>query len=60
MGKTGQDDIDKEIQKRKRGLIGQISCKPTSNITRQALDVNSQGKRKVGRPKQTWKISVVS
>ena len=31
--------------------------KPASNITRQALDWNPQGKRKVGRPKQTWRRS---
>ena len=31
--------------------------KPASNITRQALDWNLQGKRKVGCPKQTWRRS---
>jgi hypothetical protein len=31
--------------------------KPADNVTRQALDWNPQGKRKVGRPKQTWRRS---
>ncbi|KAL8624896.1 hypothetical protein ACOMHN_016192 [Nucella lapillus] len=31
--------------------------KPPSNVTRQALDWNPQGKRKVGRPRQTWRRS---
>ena len=37
--------------------IGHTPRKPASNITRQALDWNPQGKRKVGRPKQTWRRS---
>ena len=58
--KTGQSPIGKEIQKRKWGWIGHTLRKPTSNITREVLDWNPQGKRKVVRPKQTWKRSVVS
>ena len=37
--------------------LGHTLPKPASNITRQALDWNPQGKRKVGRPKQTWRRS---
>ena len=43
----------RQIRKRKWGWIGHALRKPASNITRQALDWNPQGKRKVGRPKQT-------
>ncbi|RUS77407.1 hypothetical protein EGW08_014826 [Elysia chlorotica] len=43
--------VETEIMKRKWGWIGHTLRKPASNITRQALDWNPQGKRKVGRPK---------
>ena len=39
------------------GWIGHTFRKPASNITRQSLDWNLQGKRKVGRMKQTWRRS---
>nr|KAG5692585.1 hypothetical protein BaRGS_024005 [Batillaria attramentaria] len=51
--RTRQVPIEQEIKKRKWGWIGHTLRKPTSNVTRQSLDWNPQGKRKVGRPKQT-------
>ena len=56
--RTNQTSIEIEIRKRKWSWIGHTLRKPVSNTTRQALDWNPQGKRKVGRPKQTWKRSV--
>nr|KAG5708273.1 hypothetical protein BaRGS_021207 [Batillaria attramentaria] len=53
--RTRQVPIEQEIKKRKWGWIGHTLRKPTSNVTRQSLDWNPQGKRKVGRPKQTWR-----
>ena len=53
-----QTPIETEIKKRKWGWIGHTLRKPASNVTKQALDWNPQGKRKVGRPKQTWRRSV--
>nr|KAG5689438.1 hypothetical protein BaRGS_012260 [Batillaria attramentaria] len=50
---TRQVPIEQEIKKRKWGWIGHTLRKSTSNVTRQSLDWNPQGKRKVGRPKQT-------
>ena len=35
--------------------LGHTLRKPNSNITRQALTWNPQGKRKRGRPKNTWR-----
>jgi len=32
--------------------------KPATNITKQAFDWNPQGKRTVGRPRQTWRRSI--
>ncbi|RUS81369.1 hypothetical protein EGW08_010867 [Elysia chlorotica] len=56
--RTRQTPVETEIMKRKWGWIGHTLRKPASNITRQALDWNPQGKRKVGRPKQSWRRSV--
>ena len=56
--RTKQSPIGTEVQKRKWGWIGHTLRKPASNVTRQALEWNPQGKRKVGRPKQTWRRSV--
>ena len=55
--KTKQTPIETEIRKRKWGWIGHMLRKPASNITRQALDWNPQGKSKVGHTKQTWRRS---
>ena len=56
--RTRQTPIQTDIMKRKWGWIGHTLRKPASNLTRQSLDWNPQGKRKVGRPKQTWRRSV--
>ena len=55
--KTGQSPIEVEISKRKWRWIGHTLRKSPSNVTKQALDWNPQGKRKVGRPEQTWRRS---
>ena len=56
--KTNQTPMETEIKKRKWSWIGHTLRKPASNTTRQALDWNPQGKRKVGRPRQTWRRSI--
>ncbi|RUS71656.1 hypothetical protein EGW08_020580 [Elysia chlorotica] len=56
--RTEQTPIDIQIKKRKWGLIGHTLRKPPTDITRQSLEWNPQGKRKVGRPKQTWRRSM--
>ena len=58
--RTNQNTISYDVKKRKWGWIGHTLRKPSDNITRQALDWNPQGKRKVGRPKLTWRRSVES
>ena len=50
---TGQEQIITEINRRKWVWIGHTLRKPVTNTTRQALSWNPQGKRKVGRPRQT-------
>ena len=56
--RTGQEQIITEIKRRKWGWIGHTFRKPATNTTRQALSWNPQGKRKVGRPRQTRRRSV--
>ena len=56
--RTGQDCVPEEIARRQWNWIGHTLPKPTSDITRQALEGNPQGKRKVGRPVKTWRRSV--
>ena len=43
-----------QICRRKWGWIGHTLRKPASNITRQALTLDPQGKKKRGRPRNTW------
>ncbi|RUS74162.1 hypothetical protein EGW08_018077 [Elysia chlorotica] len=56
--RSEQTPIDIQIKKRKWGWIGHTLRKPPTDITRQSLEWNPQGKRKVGRPKQTWRRSM--
>ena len=58
--RTNQKPIDQEIRRRKWGWIGHTLRKPADNTAQQALDWNPQGKRKIGRPKTTWRRSVES
>ena len=55
---TNQTPVEIEIRKRKWSWIGHTLRKPASNTTRQALKWNPQGKRRVGRPRQTWRRSI--
>ena len=56
--RTGQIEITKEIGKRKWSWIGHTLRKPTTNVTRQALEWNPAGKRKRGRPRKTWRRTI--
>ena len=53
--RTNQLPAEDEIRKRRWGWIGHTLRKPASNTTRQALKWNPQGKRKRGRPRNTWR-----
>ncbi|XP_062616049.1 uncharacterized protein LOC134277754 [Saccostrea cucullata] len=56
--RTNQNPIDIDIKKRKWDWIGHTLRKPSNNTTKQALDWNPQGKRRVERPRQTWRRSI--
>ena len=53
--RAGQEPVAKQILKRKWGWIGHTHRKPASSTTRQALTWNPQGKRKRGRPRNSWR-----
>lgn len=47
-----------QIKRRKWKWIGHTLRKPVSDIAREALDWNPQGKRKRGRPKMSWRRTI--
>ena len=52
---TRQKPAGADIQQRRWRWIGHTLRKPSTNTTRQALRWNPQGKRKRGRPRNTWR-----
>jgi hypothetical protein len=57
---TGQEDVvNLEIRKRKFGWIGHTLRKDDGEIPKAALLWNPQGNRKTGRPKNSWRSSVI-
>jgi ribosomal 50S subunit-associated protein YjgA (DUF615 family) len=56
---TGQEDINLEIRKRKFRWIGHTLRKEDGEIPKAALLWNPQGNRKRGRPKTSWRKSVI-
>ena len=53
--RAGQEPVAKQILRRKWGCVGHTLRKPASSTTRQALTWNPQGKRKRGRPRNSWR-----
>jgi len=57
--RTKQPRINLQIKKRKWGWLGHTLRKPPDDIARQALELNPQGKRGRGRPRNTWRRTVL-
>ncbi|KAK3105137.1 hypothetical protein FSP39_017997 [Pinctada imbricata] len=57
---SGQEDIMVEISRRKWRWVGHVLRKDPNNITREAIYWTSDGKRKRGRPKTTWRRTAES
>jgi hypothetical protein len=57
---TQQITIDREIKIRKWKWIGRTLRKHQNNITRRGLDWNPQGERRTGRPRITWKRTILT
>jgi hypothetical protein len=53
--RTNQTPAEGELKKRRWRWIGHTLRKPRNSITRQGLTWNPQGKRKRGRPRNTWR-----
>ena len=53
--RAGQKPVAEQILRRKWGWIGHTLRKPEASTTRQALTWNPQGKRKRGRPRNSWR-----
>ncbi|KAK7093635.1 hypothetical protein V1264_007344 [Littorina saxatilis] len=53
--RADQKPAAQQILRRKWGWIGHTLRKPASSITRQPLKWNPQGKRKRGRPRNSWR-----
>ena len=53
--RTNQQPIEHEIKRKRWRWLGHTLRKPAENITRTALKWNPQGKRKRGRPRNTWR-----
>jgi len=56
---TGQEDINVEIRKRKFRWVGHILRKEDEEIPKAALLWNPQRNRKRGRPRNSWRRSVI-
>jgi len=56
---TNQQPIDLQIKRRKWRWVGHTLRKDDKCTTKRALDWNPQGKRKRGRPRQTWRRSLM-
>jgi len=56
--RTGQEDVALTIKRRRWKWIGHTLRKEKGNTTRIAMKWNPQGKRKQGRPKQSWRRTV--
>ena len=50
-----QEPVNQQIRRRKWGWIGHTLRKSTTSTTRQALLWNPQGRRKRGRPRNSWR-----
>lgn len=55
---TGQKEIKLEIRARKWRWVGHTLRRDPHNIAKQSFQWNPQGKRRVGRPKMTWRRSI--
>ena len=56
---TKQPRIGLQIRTHKWGWLGHTLRKPSDDIARQALEWNPQGKRGRGRPRNTWRRTVL-
>ena len=56
--KTNMEEITQEIKHRRWKLIGHVLKKSVNENTRIALTWTPEGRRRRGRPKETWRRTV--
>jgi hypothetical protein len=56
---VGQSKIDVKIKRRKYGWIGHTLRKSKNEVCHSVLEWNPQGRRSRGRPKATWRRTVL-
>ena len=56
---TSSKEISKEILERKWRWIGHTLRKPADDIARMAFEYDPQGSRQRGRPRMTWRRSII-
>ena len=56
--KTNMEEITQQIKRRRWKLIGHVLRKSVNENTRIALTWTPEGRRKRGRPKETWRRTV--
>ena len=56
--KTNMEEITQQIKGRRWRLIGRVLRKSVNKNTRIALTWTPEGRRKRGRPKETWRRTV--
>ena len=56
--RTNMEEITQQIKRRRWKLIGHVLRKSATDNTRIALTWTPEGRRKRGRPKETWRRTV--
>ena len=56
---TNQEPMLRQIRRRRWKWIGHTLRKPNTSITKQALEWNPQGQRRPGRPKTSWRRTIL-
>jgi hypothetical protein len=55
---TNTKDVETLLIQRRRRWLGHVLRKPSEDMTKVALRWTSEGKRKRGRPKTTWRRTI--
>ena len=56
--KTNMEEITQQIQRRRWKMIGHVLTKSVNETTRISLTWTPEGRRRRGRPKETWRRTV--
>ncbi|XP_073828644.1 uncharacterized protein [Musca autumnalis] len=57
---SNQQPLEEEIKRKKYRWLGHTMRKASTDVTKQLIEYNPQGSRRIGRPKSTWRRQVES